>query len=84
MLRVFPAACKSRSAPADSYGNIRIGPVQIQQLDVIGRQSAQALFTLASHRLGPAIVDELIPFQVDATLCGDHHFVAAPFEGSAD
>ena len=58
--------------------------MEIEQLDAIGAEPAEAFVALAAERLGPAVGDHLGAFVVDAALRGDHHLVAAAAERAAD
>ena len=57
---------------------VRVGRVQVKQIDVIGSEPPQAFFAFTDERRGPG-VERLLPagLPMDAGLGGNHHLVAA-------
>ena len=85
----LPSAISSLTASGHIFDrHVRIDAVLIEQIDVIGPQTFQAGVGHRFDMLGPAIgATAALPglkIDVEAELCGNHHFVADGLERFAD
>src|SRR6516162_9837066 len=58
--------------------------MEIEELDAISAEAAQAFVDFAAELIGPAVGDHLVALEVNAALGGDDHLIAAGADRAAN
>ena len=80
----LPASSSPNAAADSSIGTFVVRRVEVEQLDVVGAQPAEAFVALSAEHFRPTVGNHLLAFVVDATFGGDHHFVAPAAQRATD
>ena len=85
MWRTLPSATSSARAPTvSSIGRLRVDPVLVVEVDVVGAEPPQRSFERGADVSGCCRARATAGVGDQPELGGEHHLVAAALEGAAD